>query len=190
MIPLGSFHARIDRNEEIARSATPSAAEDLSRVVGRLRSIALEALAAMYRPEPGLFVFRLRLAGGHVVAEGLSPRYTAIALIGLAHEDPHASATILGGAALRDVCARLLKDPALNGLGDVALAWWAAHAAGGPDADATLERLMALEPDTAACPLVEVAWALMALCRASAVRAIAMRDRVAARLTALFNDCS
>jgi len=61
----------------------------VSEVVRKLRSIAIHSLARMYRPEEQLFAFRLRRNGQGEVLEGVSRRYTAIALIGLADEDQH-----------------------------------------------------------------------------------------------------
>ena len=106
--------------------------------VAGLRRIALRGLAAMYRPETGLFSLRVRRDGAKIVAEGESLRYTAIAVIGLAGEDPEAVSTVLAGGKLPDVCARLAAtvaegpDPG-NGwmaLGDVSAVFWACCAAG------------------------------------------------------------
>ena len=55
-------------------------------LVSRLREMAIRGLSRMYRPDEGLFAFRLRRTGEELVLEGSSPRYTAIALIGLAGE--------------------------------------------------------------------------------------------------------
>jgi len=54
--------------------------------VSRLRALAIRGLARMYRPEEGLFAFRIRRRGEELLLEGSSHRYTAMALIGLAGE--------------------------------------------------------------------------------------------------------
>ena len=55
-------------------------------VINRLRPIALRSLAGMYSPSDRLFAFRVRPGAKGLAREGLSPRYTAITLIGLAEE--------------------------------------------------------------------------------------------------------
>src|SRR5215831_18957153 len=109
--------------------SAPSALPALS--VTLLRDLAIRGLARMYRPNRGLFAFRLRPNGPDLILEGTSRRYTAIALIGLAGEDHAVQASVLGGAAARDACARLVRETtAVGSLGDTALALWAAGAVG------------------------------------------------------------
>ena len=57
----------------------------------RLRALAFAGLPRMYSPAQKRFVFRLRRTRTGVVSEGLSRRYTAITLIGLAEEDAAAA---------------------------------------------------------------------------------------------------
>ena len=61
-----------------------SDAQTVSDIVRKLRSIAIHALARMYRPEEKLFAFRLRKNGNGEALEGVSHRYTPMVLIGLA----------------------------------------------------------------------------------------------------------
>ena len=101
----------------------------------RLRALAFAGLPRMYRPEEKRFMFRLRrTADGAVVAEGISRRYTAITLIGLAEEDEAAATEVMAGHTPRAVAESLLAElPSVENLGDVALALWAAHAVGVAD---------------------------------------------------------
>ncbi len=163
-------------------------------VVAGLRGIALRGLAAMYRPEAGLFPLRVRREGAKIVAEGESLRYTAIAVIGLAGEAPETVSTVLAGGKLSDVCARLAgriaerSDPG-NGwmaLGDVSAVFWACCAAGYPDRKPVMERLVRLRPEDGNWPTVEVAWALAALCN-DANSTEGMRERLARRLVSSQN---
>src|SRR5262245_29247039 len=159
--------------------------------VAGLRDLAIRGLARMYRPEEGLFAFRVRRTREALVLEGSSLRYTAIALIGLAGEEEAVQAFVLGGAGLRDACARLVGEVARGeNLGDVALVLWAACAAGYPDRRSVTERLLALRPDEAAHPTVEIAWTLAALCAESDAPPAPLRDRLVRRLIAAFEPRS
>jgi hypothetical protein len=156
----------------------------------RLREIALRQLEGMYVPEATAFVFRRALQDESVTAEGLSRRYTAITAIGLAGEDAATVSSILRGASLRDVCRDLVaRIDDMPGIGDVALVCWASHVVGGTPTAPAWRRLAMLAPDTAAVPVVELAWALSALSlNTAAADTAALRDRVAGRLMNLFND--
>lgn len=124
----------------------------------------LAALTQMYRPQDGLFAFRLRRTGGKLVLEGVSRRYSAIALIGLAGQDADACRSVLAGQDVHDVCSRLVDD-AQNSrdLGEVALTVWAARALKHSRAGEALKRLRKMSPDTEPFPTIEMSWALSAL---------------------------
>jgi hypothetical protein len=155
--------------------------------VSRLRALAIRGLARMYRPEEGLFAFRVRRRGEKLLLEGSSHRYTAMALIGLAGEDEAVQASVLAGIGVREACARLVTElDGLDNLGEVALVLWAACAAGYPDRRSVIERLLALQPDEAAHPTVEVAWTLAALCADLDAPVGPLRNRLARRLIAAF----
>ncbi len=159
--------------------------------VSPLRAMAIRGLARMYRPQNGLFAFRVRRQGEELLLEGSSHRYTAIALIGLAGEEEQVQASVLAGIGVREACARLVSKVAeLESLGDVALVLWAACAAGYPDRRSVVERLNALGPDEAAHPTVEVAWTLAALCADLDAPVGPLRDRLARRLIAAFEPRS
>jgi hypothetical protein len=160
-----------------------------------LRRLAVDGLRLMYRPEHGLFAFRIRPAGrresseavtpGALRLEGSSIRYTAISLIGLAGEAEDTQRSVLAGGEAREVCARLVDTAAgLENLGDVALTLWAAHATGAASRAAVTKRLLALRPDTGAHPTVEVAWALAALCADVDAPVESLRRALAHRLIA------
>ncbi len=160
-------------------------------LVSRLRDLSIRGLARMYRPDQGLFAFRIRRTGDAPILEGSSHRYTAIALIGLAGEDEAVQASVLAGIGVREACARLVGQlDALENLGDVALVLWAACAAGYPERRSLVERLLAIRPDEAAHPTVEVAWTLAALCADLDAPVGSLRDCLAHRLIASFEPRS
>ncbi len=136
----------------------------VSEVVRKLRSIAIHSLARMYRPEEQLFAFRLRRNGQSEVLEGVSRRYTAIALIGLAGEDQHIVAEVLSNHQGEDVCGRLLEDiEASEDLGEVALTAWAARMLQHPSARKAVDTLKRMNPASGEYPTVELSWSLTAL---------------------------
>jgi hypothetical protein len=160
--------------------------------VARLREMAIRGLARMYRPDEGLFAFRLRRAGdGSSILEGSSLRYSAIVVIGLAREEEAVQESILAGGGVRNACARLVSEvDRIENLGDVALVLWAASATGYPECRPVIERLLALQPDNSAHPTVEVAWTLAALCAESDASVEPLRARLARRLIASFEPRS
>jgi hypothetical protein len=159
--------------------------------ISQLRELSIRSLKRMYLPDERLFVFRLRKAGGEIVREGLSQRYTAIALIGLARESESAAASVLAGHRLHDVCVRLIRDiQRIDNLGDIALTLWALNAVDFPNRRPVLERLMAFRPSEQTYPTVEIAWALSALCADSKASAGDLRQHFAHRLLSSFNKHS
>ncbi len=155
--------------------------------ISQLRDLALRSLKRMYLPDERLFVFRLRKNGEAIIREGISRRYTAIALIGLAGESESASASVLGDHSLQDVSLRLFKDiQRVDSLGDVALALWALHAINFRDRRPVWERLMVLSSSERAYPTVEIAWALSALCVDSQAVVGDLRERLVQCLLSSF----
>lgn len=140
------------------------AAPESPHSVNGLRALSLRSLRGMYRPDEGLFVFCVRGGRGAPAPEGLSPRYTAITLLGLHAEGEDAIGDVLHGADIGDVAGGLV-DRAANepNLGNVALTLWVARLVGHERAPAVLDRLRALDPAGGGHPTVEVAWALTAL---------------------------
>ncbi|MBW2119543.1 MAG: hypothetical protein JRH09_16700 [Deltaproteobacteria bacterium] len=157
-------------------------------MISQLREMAVRGLERMYRPEERLFVFHVRRSGGRIISEGLSRRYTAIVLIGLAGEGEKTIKSVLGGQGLSTVCDRLRDDVEhVDNLGDLALILWAAHAAGYHDRRRVLERVVGLRPLEKAYPTVEVSWALYALCMDPKAAADDLCERLARRLISSFN---
>ena len=118
----------------------------------------------MYRPEQHIFAFRLRRWADKDVLEGVSGRYTAIALIGLATELEQDARDALRGQDPQDVCGRLVDAAeASDDIGQVALTLWAARAWDNPKVSKALERLKRMDPVRTACPTVELSWCLAAL---------------------------
>jgi len=136
----------------------------ISETVRQLRSIAVHSLARMYRPEERLFAFTLRKSVDGEVLEGVSRRYTATALIGLANEDESIVAEVLAGQSREDVCGRLIADiEQSQELGEVALTAWAARMLLHPDSNKAIETLRKMDPASGSHPTVEFSWALTAL---------------------------
>jgi hypothetical protein len=160
-------------------------------IIAVIREILLRGLGRMFRPDLGLFLFRVRRAGQEIVPEGTSRRYTAIALIGLADEEDAVASAVLSGGRLQEVCGRLAEGiPHADNLGDVALAFWASCAVGYPDRTGLKERLVQLESAKRVHPTVEIAWALAALSIDPDSSCEDLREVLAMRLKAAFNDRS
>ncbi len=176
---------------EAAPAGTQSAPARGEGMVSRLRSMAFRGLARMYRPDERLFVFRVRRGPEGIVRRGLSRRYTAIALIGLAGEGGRAVASVLGSHHLHDVCGRLMGDVArVDNVGDVALILWAGAAVDYPERRWAWERLIELRPAEGVQPVVELAWALAALCRDAEAPVGDLRELLARRLLSSFTIAS
>ncbi len=155
--------------------------------ISQLRDLAIGSLKRMYLPDEKLFVFRLRKNGKEIVREGMSRRYTAVALIGLAGEGESVSSSVLGGHTPHEVSARLVRDiQRVDNLGDVALTLWALTSVNFPDRQPVLERLMAFRSSERSYPTVEIAWAISALCVDSKAAVGDLRERLARRLLSSF----
>jgi hypothetical protein len=164
----------------------------MQETVRQLRSIAVRALARMYRPEKRLFAFRIRRTPDGEFLEGASQRYTAIVLIGLAAESDHVASAVLAGQGRNEVCGRLIDDIGrTSDVGEAALTLWAARALRHPNAAAALERLRAMEPARAHCPTVELSWGLTALVAdGSDATDPALAEAIAHRLLASYHKRS
>ncbi len=157
------------------------------QVVSDLRAMAITGLARMYLPSERLFVFRLRKTRSGIQPEGVSRRYTAISLIGLAREATPVVAATLQGHSLFQVSDRLRQDIArVDNLGDVALTLWAACAIGDPDRRSIRERLETLASTQRPQPTVELSWALTALCSDLEAPPGKLSEQLATRLVTTF----
>ncbi len=160
----------------------------LDGYVASLRSLAVRSLARMYVPPERAFLFCLRDADGAIRPEGLSRRYTAITLIGLALESPATVEAVLQEHSLADVYEKLLEGIGeQTNLGDVALAHWAGTAIGHDGRAKALARLQALAPHQGPHHTVELAWVVTALSLDPTDPDGALRDAVAKRLAASQN---
>ena len=136
----------------------------------------------MFDREAGIFSFRVRRDGRAVVREGVSRRYTAITLIGLAAEEPAAAREVLGGRSVADAADALARSAgAPDSIGDLALIAWASSLAGA-DTNAIWRLIEERQPEAQSYPTVEVAWALSAAVADERLRDARLRDALASRL--------
>lgn len=154
---------------------------DVSGIVRKLRTLAVYSLARMYIPQEQLFAFRLKRNSQGEFIEGVSRRYTATVLIGLAEEEKYVVTEVLGNHSREDVCGRLLADCGKSReLGEIALTTCAARMLQHTDAHKAVEMLRRMDPTGEAYPTVELSWALMALVvNGSAVTDMALAKRIA-----------
>jgi hypothetical protein len=154
--------------------------------------MALRALARMYLPRARLFCFTIRRGPDGDLPEGISRRYTATALIGMAGEPDGVVAKVLSGHGPDEVCGNLLGQVEdMQDLGEVALTLWAARTLNHAQAAKALARLHAMDPAGGRWPTVEVAWCLTALAAdAASPSDDALARGIADRLLASFNDRS
>ncbi len=175
------------------RSVSGVSLEDVGAgVVDQLEAMSIRGLRRMFSPTHQQFVFRVRRTSEGIVQEGLSLRYTAISLLGLARRRQQAERA-LAGQALDLVSERMLHEASTSrNLGDVALSLWAADEVGASSAalEPVLKQLIALAPAERVHPVVELAWTLSALSDVRAISSAALRDAVAARLMSSFNTTS
>ena len=175
---------------QLVTTSTWSCEADTLKSIFAMRSLAVKALSRMYLPHERLFGWCVRRGANLDKLEGLSARYTAIVLIGLAAQEHEVTASVFpeGNA---DACMdRLLGElPKMANLGDVALTLWAAVALHRSDADLAFSLLREMAPDKARCPTVELSWALSSLsANADFLTDGDLARRVAARLLRSFND--
>jgi hypothetical protein len=146
-----------------AAQADPQSAALIERLLG----LAVASLPQAYRD--GEFVFRLdgtRAPDGSwtLAASGTSPRYAAIAALGLLRLDEQAQRGVLTGQTCHDLIGALAKNlDEMTSLGDVALLCWAAAQARHGDLPRALGRLGQLDQLAAPCYVVDAAWVVSAL---------------------------
>lgn len=155
------------------------------------RALAARALPRMYRSGEGLFAFTEKPGPGGLALHGISRRYSAIALIGLAADRRAGGDVILDDAVTCRVLDRLIADVSnAPNLGDAALVAWAAAAHGRTDRRIAWDRVAAFQPDGASHPIVDLAWTLAASCVDEAAAPAALRDQAADRLLYAFDERS
>jgi hypothetical protein len=161
-------------------AATPSAA-----LLDRLRRLAHAALPRMYDARADRCVFTIRRQDGTQIPAGVSDRYTAITIIGVAADG--LDRWTLPFDPVRMAQALVARLPASGNLGDAALIAWAAAAVGvdaGP-AWSQVERLFNARP---AHPTVEAAWALAAAAIDGRHVTPAFRQRLHAAVMQAWNE--
>lgn len=174
-------------------TAQSTKTDSLDSTVDDMRALSLRALARMFRGEDRMFVYTVRRRGDESVPEGISRRYTAMTLLGLAREAEPAAKQALGGDSVHGICGRLLEDVGtVANLGDVAMTLWVACVLKHDAAGRALDRMIELDPVRGSHPTVELAWCVTAL---SIDPAFCGADRsfvksVAQRLMASFNSSS
>jgi len=169
--------------------ASPSVSQTISEIRRQLREIAVRSLSRMYLPDQQLFAFRLRKNGPDEVLEGVSPRYTATALIGLAGEDASVVKEVLGRHSLDDVCSNLLDHvEQTDDVGEVALTTWAARMLHHTGKSVGLKALRAAQPGQRPYCTVELAWALTALVIDESGGDMAQAETVAQSLLTAFQE--
>lgn len=148
-----------------------------------LRALAIAGLPQMFDRDAGIFSFRVRRNGREIVREGLSRRYTAITLLGLANEPADTARAVLGGRSVAEAADALARTAgARDSIGDLALIAWAARTAG-CDTRALWPLIEARHPATQSHPTVEVAWTLSAAVAEEGSASVAgLRESLAARL--------
>lgn len=162
---------------------------ECSALADRLNDMSVGALSRMFDPQRQMFVFRLRRNGtAGTKREGLSPRYTAIALLGMASLPDDQIRRILQGSTRESVLRRLLGQAAHSqNLGDVALSALAGAEVAIADLKPVLDRLETLWLADREHPIVEAAWALWALSDLGRPELDELRDRVAQRLVTAYS---
>lgn len=134
-----------------------------SHQILELIGLAAEGLAPMWDREAGLFCYRLTRTEGRLIREGISHRYTLIALLGLhqLEEANHHSSV-----PIRDTVNRLLAHKTwIHNLGDLGLLLWVC-ALVAPDrveetcANLDLEHALARYEDASRRRTMELGWFL------------------------------
>lgn len=154
-------------------------------LLGRLRRLAHAALPRMYDPRSDRCVFTIRRENGRQTPAGISDRYTAIAIIGVAADGLNQWTLPFDPVRMTQTLVKAL--PACDNLGDAALIAWAASAVGvdaGP-AWIHVERLFSARH---AHPTVEVAWALAAAAIDGGHVTPAFRHKLHAAVMQAWND--
>jgi hypothetical protein len=96
--------------------------DDFQKIVHRLNTLAVKGLVPMFDSEKQLFCFKLKQTSTGLVREGISPRYTAITLMGL-HRLEQSGAT--SPIEIKRVFDVLLADTEwADNIGDLGLLLW------------------------------------------------------------------
>lgn len=177
--------------ESAERGTDTDVAPELHPTLRLLHGMSVRGLRRMFDPTERMFVFRVEPSGGDIVQKGISVRYTAITLCGMARVSAAEHAEILGSVSIEQVWEELRKRAVVSdNLGDVALALLAGIELGADDCGPVVERLKVLDPVDRPHPLVEVSWSLAALATMRRPDLNPLRDQLAQRLIASYHQQS
>ncbi len=96
--------------------------DNLQSVIQRLNTLAVNGLVPMFDPDKQLFCFTLKRTAAGMVREGISPRYTAITLMGLHRLEQSGRTSPIDIPKVFDV---LLADTKwIGNIGDLGLLHW------------------------------------------------------------------
>lgn len=162
-----------------------AAADPAAALLGRLRRLAHTALPRMYDARADRCVFTIRREHGRQTPAGVSDRYTAITIIGLAADG--LDRWTLPYDPVQVAKALVENLPASENLGDAALIAWAAGAVG-VDAAPAWSHVERLFNARSAHPTVEAAWALAAAVIDGRHVTPALRQRLFGSVMQAWND--
>ncbi len=132
-------------------------------LVERIVDVSSRGLPGMFRKEYRCFAHTLRRVGTRLELAGVSPRYSAIALLGLRHTNESAQRAALGGETAQEFAEHQVASiESHDNLGDVALIIWSAAECGVADLTRALARLRALWNASSNAFVVDAAWTLSA----------------------------
>jgi hypothetical protein len=150
----------------------------------RLRQLAQGSLPQMYDRDAQRYVFTVRRGKRGLVPAGVSDRYTAIALIGLAADGFDRWSLPYDPV---DLVTRMIATlPDNETLGDAALIAWAARAVGG-DSAAAWTHVDRLFTSRSTHPTVEAAWALAAAAMSGGAVSLPLQKSLAAFVLKAWN---
>lgn len=146
--------------------------EDAQRTPDQLKALAVNGLIQMFDAEKQLFCYRLKHTERGLVREGISRRYTLIALLGLRQLESSGTSSPI---PITPVLDGLLRDVDwINNIGDFGLLLWLC-ALQAPDRLARLDRYLDVESaldrfrDARQCNTMELAWFLAGLSHRSLI---------------------
>jgi len=146
------------------------ASKATSQSIRELTSLAVRGLVSMFNPDKQLFCYRLRRTSGGLVREGVSRRYTTMALLGLdALQKTGVQCPFDTDAVFRS-CADDLQW--IHGVGDLGLLIWLTAEYAPAQLDdlfqrVDLEKSLERFADARKCRTTELAWFLAGLCHAT-----------------------
>ena len=96
--------------------------DKLHSVVRGLNALAVNGLVPMFYPDKQVFCYTLKKTPSGMVQEGISPRYTAITLMGLHRLEQHGGTSPID---IQQTFDALLGDPSwITNIGDLGLLHW------------------------------------------------------------------